>query len=159
MCVSSVWLIVDYLMKRLLRPISGSLILLALFCATWSVSAAGPIPSADLIHSASPAPTIGVGPGTEMSEECTIAVLTGKATRDGRPILWKNRDAGYLDNEVIFFTDGRYKSVALVNAGETDKAWIGLNERGFAITSGSARRSPARARAIRAISPRPVASR
>jgi hypothetical protein len=66
-------------------------------------------------------------------EECTIAVLTGAATRDGRPILWKNRDAAYTDNEVIFLDDGGYRSVALVNAGDRSNAWIGVNEKGFAI--------------------------
>jgi hypothetical protein len=66
-------------------------------------------------------------------EECTIAVLSGDATPDGRPILWKNRDAGYLDNEVVYFNDGIWKYVALVNAGDLANAWIGVNERGFAI--------------------------
>ena len=66
-------------------------------------------------------------------EECTIAVLTGAATPDGRPILWKNRDAANLNNEVAYFTDGTYRYVALINAGDTGNAWIGVNERGFAI--------------------------
>jgi hypothetical protein len=38
-----------------------------------------------------------------------------------------------LDNEVVFFDDGVYDYVALVNAGQINKAWIGLNEQGFAI--------------------------
>lgn len=67
------------------------------------------------------------------AEECTIAVLTGAATPDGRPILWKNRDAAYINNEVVYFTDGIYRYVALINAGDPGNAWIGVNERGFAI--------------------------
>ncbi len=66
-------------------------------------------------------------------EECTIAVISGRATADGRPIIWKNRDTPYLDNEVTFFKQQDYPHVALTNAGDSTKAWIGVNERGFAI--------------------------
>jgi hypothetical protein len=66
-------------------------------------------------------------------EECTIAVISGRATADGRPILWKNRDTAYSDNEVVYFEDGTYKYLALTNAGDFGNAWIGVNERGFAI--------------------------
>lgn len=66
-------------------------------------------------------------------EECTIAVLSGLATEDGRPIMWKNRDTSWDDNEVVYFDDGIYPYVALVNAGQTNKAWVGLNSEGFAI--------------------------
>ena len=67
------------------------------------------------------------------AEECTIAVLSGKAAPDGRPILWKNRDTYILNNEVVYFKDGTYDYVALVNAGDFSRAWIGLNDQGFAI--------------------------
>jgi len=66
-------------------------------------------------------------------EECTIAVLSGSATTDGRPLLWKNRDSSSSDNEVVYFEDGLYRYLALVSAGETDKAWIGVNEVGFGV--------------------------
>ena len=66
-------------------------------------------------------------------EECTIAVISGRATADGRPILWKNRDTAYSDNEVAVFVDGTFKYLALINAGDAGNAWIGVNERGFAI--------------------------
>ena len=71
--------------------------------------------------------------GSPGAEECTIAVLSGRATPDGRPVLWKNRDAAYTNNEVAYFTDGIYRYVALINAGDSGNAWIGVNERGFAI--------------------------
>jgi hypothetical protein len=71
--------------------------------------------------------------GSPDAEECTIAVMSGRATPDGRPVLWKNRDAAYLNNEVSYFTDGAYRYVALINAGDPGNAWIGVNERGFAI--------------------------
>jgi hypothetical protein len=66
-------------------------------------------------------------------EECTIAVLTGKATADGRPILWKNRDAAHRENEVRYFDDRPYSYVALLNAGGTNHSWIGINERGLGV--------------------------
>ena len=66
-------------------------------------------------------------------EECTLVLLSGRATPDGRPIIWKNRDAASLDNEVCYFDDGLYRYVALVNAGDGTRAWAGVNERGFAV--------------------------
>jgi hypothetical protein len=66
-------------------------------------------------------------------EECTIAVISGSATADGRPILWKNRDTAYTNNEVVYFEDGTYRYIALTNAGDLGNAWIGVNEEGFAI--------------------------
>ncbi len=122
-------------MKRLPRPSLALLVLAALLGATettGSVPTSRPSGPPCAIGPVTGAPIAGPGTAGEGSEECTIAILTGKTTRDGRPILWKNRDAAYVDNEVILFQDG-YRSLALVNAGETDKAWIGLNERGFAI--------------------------
>ena len=31
---------------------------------------------------------------------CTSAVVSGKATPDGRPLLWKHRDTDFLKNHV-----------------------------------------------------------
>ena len=31
---------------------------------------------------------------------CTSAIITGKATPDGRPLMWKHRDTGELNNKV-----------------------------------------------------------
>ena len=66
-------------------------------------------------------------------EECTVGVASGKATVDGRPLLWKNRDTGVLNNEVTYFTDGRFDYLALVSAGYPNLAWAGVNEMGFCI--------------------------
>ena len=38
----------------------------------------------------------------EPAKACTSAVVSGKATPDGRPLLWKNRDTGYLRNHVAY---------------------------------------------------------
>lgn len=71
------------------------------------------------------------------SDGCTSAIFTGKVTADGRPILWKNRDTGELNNRVDYNADGgsiKYSFFALVNSPEKGKeAWSGSNETGFAI--------------------------
>jgi len=64
---------------------------------------------------------------------CTTAVISGKATADGRPILWKNRDTSSVRNEVAYFNDGRYRVVAVVNAGNRSSVWMGMNEAGLCI--------------------------
>lgn len=97
-------------------------------CTAWIPQAPARLPdpaTASLADPSSQADSTG--------EECTIALVSGRATADGRPLLWKNRDAGYMNNEVVYFNDGAYAYVTLVTAGETDKAWLGVNDRGFAI--------------------------
>jgi len=66
-------------------------------------------------------------------EECTAGVASARATTDGRPILWKSRDAGDRDNEVIWNTAGSYKFIAVITARGDEDSWMGLNEKGFAI--------------------------
>ncbi len=66
---------------------------------------------------------------------CTTAIVSGRATPDGRPLLWKHRDSGFEQNVIRYFTDGRYRYMALVNASDTLglEVWAGVNEAGFAI--------------------------
>lgn len=68
---------------------------------------------------------------------CTTAVISGKATQDGRPLLWKLRDTDYLENYVKQFpaTDGKYAFIGLINSIDTlaNEVWGGNNEVGFAI--------------------------
>ena len=66
---------------------------------------------------------------------CTTAVVSGKFTPDGRPLLWKNRDTGDLDNKLMYFTDGKYDYIGLVNSKDTtgSEVWTGMNTSGFAI--------------------------
>ncbi len=68
-------------------------------------------------------------------DECTIGVASGKATSDGRPMVWKSRDnSGAPDNEVKYNTSFRYKFLSISTVGST-YAWMGLNEHGFAIVN------------------------
>ena len=66
---------------------------------------------------------------------CTTAVISGKATKDGRPMLWKNRDTWAVNNKIMIFHDGKYTYTGLVNSKDkTGKSiWIGYNSAGFAI--------------------------
>ncbi|MCK4701044.1 MAG: hypothetical protein KAT38_11940, partial [Bacteroidales bacterium] len=66
---------------------------------------------------------------------CTTAVISGKYTPDGRPLLWKHRDTGFLNNKIVHFNDGKYSYTGLVNSGdhENKSIWIGFNSEGFAI--------------------------
>ncbi len=66
---------------------------------------------------------------------CTTAIITGKATPDGRPILWKHRDSSDFQNKLMFFKDGRYEYIGLVNTKDKtgEEVWAGCNSSGFAI--------------------------
>jgi hypothetical protein len=79
-------------------------------------------------------------------EECTTAVITGLATSDAAPLLWKNRDTDQLSNKVVFVNDKPYSYLALVNAEDTSgrMAWTGLNSAGFAIMNSVAYNLPSK---------------
>ncbi len=68
---------------------------------------------------------------------CTTAVISGKATPDGRPVLWKLRDTDYLENYMKRYdaTSEAYAFIGLVNSIDTLglEVWGGHNEKGFAI--------------------------
>ena len=66
---------------------------------------------------------------------CTTAIVTDRASKDGRPLLYKQRDTGFLDNKVMIFTDGFYKYIGIVNSVDTlgNEVWGGHNSAGFAI--------------------------
>ena len=68
------------------------------------------------------------------SRACTTAVISGRATDDGRPLLWKNRDTSTTaHNEVVLFEKGKYRALAVVNAGDRKSVWMGVNSAGFCI--------------------------
>ncbi len=66
---------------------------------------------------------------------CTVAVISGKATFDGRPLLWKNRDASAVDNKIVYLKGPKYEFIGLINATdkEASSVWAGINSEGFAI--------------------------
>lgn len=66
---------------------------------------------------------------------CTVAVVSGKATPDGRPLLWKNRDTSARPNKVAFLQGEKYNFIGIVHPldkGPTN-VWAGINSEGFAI--------------------------
>ena len=62
-------------------------------------------------------------------EGCTTAIIRGEAAKEGVPILWKNRDTGFLSNKVIYVNEMPYSYIGLVNDKETSGRWVyaGLN--------------------------------
>lgn len=68
---------------------------------------------------------------------CTSAVVSGRVTPDGRPLLWKHRDASDLNNRIVHFEaeGGKLEFVGLVNGVDTmaNEVWVGYNTSGFAI--------------------------
>ncbi|MBE6231653.1 MAG: hypothetical protein E7117_04705 [Bacteroidales bacterium] len=72
----------------------------------------------------------------EISYACTSAIIPGWATSDGRPLLWKHRDTGNLDNRLEHFKGEKYNFIGLVNSlqgSRGNEVWIGCNTAGFSI--------------------------
>ncbi len=68
-------------------------------------------------------------------DACTVAVVSGKCTKDGRPLLWKHRDTDHLRNIVWHFNGPKHSFIGIVDADDMDKTqvWVGTNSAGFAI--------------------------
>ena len=67
---------------------------------------------------------------------CSSAVISGKVTPDGRPLLWKNRETGHLRNHMVYIKGEKFDFVANVNSDNfpaKKEAWMGSNEAGFAL--------------------------
>lgn len=69
------------------------------------------------------------------AKACTSAVVSAKASADGRPLLWKNRDTDEPRNRIEAFKGEKYCFTALVNSPRVKggEAWAGNNEAGFCI--------------------------
>jgi len=78
--------------------------------------------------------------GTLKLFPCTVAVVSGKVTADGRPLMWKNRDTSFVDNKILYFTGAKYSFIGLANASDTkgEEVWAGINREGFAIMNAQA---------------------
>ena len=65
---------------------------------------------------------------------CTVAVISGKYTPDGRPLLYKHRDNDEEQVKILAFMKGKYPFLGLVDArDEEQNVWIGFNSAGFAL--------------------------
>ena len=71
---------------------------------------------------------------------CTLAIVSAKAAKNGRVLMWKNRDTTEVDNKLMHFTGPKYAFTAVVNAADAKPAdvWGGLNTAGFAIMNSQA---------------------
>jgi hypothetical protein len=66
---------------------------------------------------------------------CTVAVVAGRGTNDGRALLWKNRDSDQDESRVMFFKGEKFDFIGIVNASDEDgkEVWAGMNSAGFCI--------------------------
>ncbi len=72
---------------------------------------------------------------------CTLAVLSGKATANGRPLMWKNRDTSDPNNKLAFFKGPKHDFAAVViseDPAPSAEVWGGQNTAGFAIMNSQA---------------------
>ena len=69
------------------------------------------------------------------SPACTSILVSGSASKDGRPLLFKNRDTGALSNIMVCLKGEKYLFTGIANAKDTlaHEIWGGYNEKGFAI--------------------------
>ncbi len=71
---------------------------------------------------------------SKVATPCTTAIVSGKSTPDGRPILWKHRDTEQYNNKVMYFEGARYNYIGIVNSQDTlYHIWGGTNNAGFSI--------------------------
>lgn len=74
------------------------------------------------------------------STACTSFIVSGKVTKDGRPMIFKNRDTGDMNNVMVVAQGERYQYMGI--AASWDKKptsiWGGHNEVGFAIINTAA---------------------
>ena len=65
---------------------------------------------------------------------CTSFIISGKATPSGKPLMFKHRDTGELNNRIAQFQGPTYSFIGLVNSPCLDgEVWAGMNEAGFCI--------------------------
>ncbi len=67
---------------------------------------------------------------------CTSAIISGKATIDGRPLLWKHRDTDEMANKAVYVAEsGKLAYLGIANHSDSlnREIWMGSNEAGFSI--------------------------
>jgi len=72
---------------------------------------------------------------TAHSFACTSVIISGKYTKNGRPILWKHRDTESVHNRIVYAQGKKYAYQGVVNSNDikNNQIWMGFNETGFAI--------------------------
>ena len=57
---------------------------------------------------------------------CTSFIISGKATPSGKPLMFKHRDTGELNNRIAHFQGEKYAFMGLVNSPMLDgEVWAG----------------------------------
>ena len=76
----------------------------------------------------------------EVANACTSFIVSGRVTKDGRPIIFKNRDTGNVNNVVVLMQGEcfRYMGITAANDKKPNNIWGGHNEAGFAIINTAA---------------------
>ncbi len=69
----------------------------------------------------------------ELAIACTTAIVSGRATPDGRPVLWKHRDTDNFNNKMMYFKGIKYNFLGLINSDDSSQVWGGTNSAGFSI--------------------------
>lgn len=71
---------------------------------------------------------------------CTSVIVSGRVTKDGRPMIFKHRDTQTLQNLSVVFQGPKYRYLGVVNAKDLKpvNVWGGHNEAGFAIVNTAA---------------------
>lgn len=68
------------------------------------------------------------------AQACTSAIISGKATADGRPLMWKHRDTDRQWNHLAHSQGEKFAFTGLVNSDDpSGDIWTGINEAGFGI--------------------------
>lgn len=69
-------------------------------------------------------------------DACTLGVASGKATSDGRPMLWKSRDFKELPNIMHYTESNQHNYVSNITPEwGYDQSYYGANNKGFAIAN------------------------
>lgn len=74
---------------------------------------------------------------TVVASACTTVIISGKSTKDGRPIIWKNRDTGKLDTKFSYCTGTKHNFAGvydLVDSAEAE-CFMGSNDAGLCIVN------------------------
>ncbi len=65
---------------------------------------------------------------------CTSVIVSGGVRSDGRPVMFKHRDTGELNNRMEWFQGPEYSFIGLVNSpSRAGEVWSGVNSAGFCI--------------------------